>query len=89
MLSQKRKHGTFSEYFFLLSFLLSIHWLLLYQFVFFLFDVQGRNNLFQAIVMFLFYIKEKWRGFLHQTYLGTPSIGLLSIFDDDNDEQNE
>jgi hypothetical protein len=37
----------------------------------------------------LWYIKEKWHGFLHQTYLGTPSIGLLSIFDEDVNEQNE
>jgi hypothetical protein len=51
--------------------------------------MQGRNNLFQALVLFLWYIKENWKGFLHQTYLGTPSIGLLSIFDNDDDDEQE
>lgn len=51
--------------------------------------LRGRNNLFQALVLFLWYIKENWKGFLHQTYLGTPSIGLLSIFDNDDDDEQE
>ena len=42
---------------------------------------QGRNNLFQALVLFVYCVKSKLSGYLDQMYLGNKHINLLSVVD--------
>lgn len=43
--------------------------------------LRGQNNIFHAIALFVFHIKEMYNGFLHQLSLGSPNIQLLKILD--------
>ncbi|RUS77076.1 hypothetical protein EGW08_015159 [Elysia chlorotica] len=42
---------------------------------------QGRNNMFQAILLFLYHIKVKESGMLGRVNLGMSGLNMLWIFD--------
>jgi len=43
--------------------------------------LRGQNNIFHAIALFVYHIKEMYNGYLHQLSLNSPNIQLLKILD--------